>query len=170
MVSQLSKSLRKCLPLRCPKFCFCIKSLIQIYNTLPDCILSNLAALHICYICNKSTAMMRIRKLGEKLVFLSPSFSHKALDFIFFFIYFFSPRDLHYIVFSKVAFTSTIFYLSSSDKYPLFLFSFINLRSFSRFIFLIPTFPNTLLFHNFKSCFRVCNLLVRTKLGVTWKL
>ena len=128
--------------------------------------MSNLLALHICYICNKSMAMMRIRKPGEKLVFLSPSFSHKALDFFFFF----PPRDLHYIVFSKVAFTSTILYLSSSDKYPLFLFSSINLRSFSRFIFLIPTFPNTLLFHNFKSCFRVCNLLVRTKLGVTWKL
>ena len=124
-------------------------------------ILSNLVAFHICYICNTSTAMMRIRKLGEKVVFLSPSFSHKAPDF-------FSPRDLlQYIVFSKVAFTSTIFDPSSSDKYPLFLF---NLRSFSRFIFLIPTFPNTLLFHNFKSCFRVCNLLVRTKLGVTWKL
>ena len=127
-------------------------------------ILSNLVAFHICYICNTSTAMMRIRKLGEKVVFLSPSFSHKAPDF-------FSPRDLlQYIIFSKVAFTSTIFYLSSSDKYPLFLFSFINLRSFSWFIFLFLTFPNTLLFHNFKSCFRVCNLLVRTKLGVTWKL
>ena len=135
MASQLSKSLRKCLPLRCPKFCFCIKPLLQIYNTLPDCILSNLLALHICYICNKSMAMMRIRKPGEKLAFLSPSFSHKALDFFFFFL-----QELHYIVFSKVAFTSTIFYLSSLDKYPLFLF---NLRSFSRFIFLIPTFPNT---------------------------
>ena len=127
-------------------------------------ILSNIVAFHICYICNTSTAMMRIRKLGEKVVFLSPSFSHKAPDF-------FSPRDLlQYIVFSKVAFTSTIFDPSSSDKYPLFLFSSINLRSFSRFIFLFLTFPNTLLFHNFKSCFRVCNLLVRTKLGVTWKL
>ena len=93
MVSQLSKSLRKCLPLRCPNFCFCIKSLIQIYNTLPDCILSNLVALHICYICNKSTAMMRIRKPGEKLVFLSPSFSHKALDFIFFYFYFFLQEN-----------------------------------------------------------------------------
>lgn len=82
MASQLSKSLRKCLPLRCQNFCFCMKSLIQIYNTLLDCILSNLVALHICYICNKSTAMMRIRKPGEKLVFL-PSFSHKALDSFF---------------------------------------------------------------------------------------
>ena len=107
---------------------------------------------------------------GKSLFFYHLLLATKLLILFYLFIYFFSPRDLHYIVFSKVAFTSTIFYLSSSDKYPLFLFSFINLRSFSRFIFLIPSFPNTLLFHNFKSCFRVCNLLVRTKLGVTWKL
>ena len=102
MVSQLSKSLRKCLPLRCPKFCFCIKSLIQIYNTLPDCILSNLVALHICYICNKSKLGNDENQEtgGKACFFFSPSFSHKALDFFFFSleeisITLFFPSSLH---------------------------------------------------------------------------